>query len=107
MLPTQRTGSFGMFPTSSGDLPKKHLLTAWPLYWGRGMFSVRWEPRNIKTPWPESASELYLPSDRRLSAKLVPTFADRRCRVVSATDPYGRIVGFLDQEMGTQLLIII
>jgi hypothetical protein len=30
-----------------------------------------------KTPWPESASELYRPSDRRLSVKLVPTFADR------------------------------
>jgi hypothetical protein len=29
-------------------------------------------------------------SDRRMSAKLVPTFADRRCRVVSATDPHGR-----------------
>jgi hypothetical protein len=34
-----------------------------------------------------SASELYRPSDRRLLAKLVPTFADRGCRVVSATDP--------------------
>jgi hypothetical protein len=30
-----------------------------------------------QAPWPESASELYQPSDRRLSAKLVPTFADR------------------------------
>jgi hypothetical protein len=30
-----------------------------------------------KTPWPESASELYQPRDRRLSAKLLPTFADR------------------------------
>jgi hypothetical protein len=30
------------------------------------------------------------PSDRRLLAKLVPTFADRECRVVSATDPPGR-----------------
>jgi hypothetical protein len=30
-----------------------------------------------KTPWPESASELYRPSDRCLSAKLVQTFADR------------------------------
>jgi NADH:ubiquinone oxidoreductase subunit 5 (subunit L)/multisubunit Na+/H+ antiporter MnhA subunit len=30
-----------------------------------------------KTPWPASASELYRSSDRRLSAKLVPTFADR------------------------------
>jgi hypothetical protein len=30
-----------------------------------------------KTPWPYSTSELYRPSDRRLSAKLVPTFADK------------------------------
>jgi hypothetical protein len=29
-------------------------------------------------------------SDRRLSAKLVPTFADGGCCVVSATDPHGR-----------------
>jgi hypothetical protein len=28
--------------------------------------------------------------DRRMSAKLVPIFADRVCRVVSATDPHGR-----------------
>jgi hypothetical protein len=41
-------------------------------------------------PWPQSASKLYLHSDRRLSAKLVPTFADSGRRVVSATDPYGR-----------------
>jgi hypothetical protein len=27
--------------------------------------------------WPESASELYRPCDRRLSAKLVQNFADR------------------------------
>jgi hypothetical protein len=51
---------------------------------------------NKQTPWSESASELYRPSDRRLSAKLVPTFANRRCHVVSVTDPYGRILGFLD-----------
>jgi hypothetical protein len=38
----------------------------------------------------KSASELYRPSDRRLSAKFVPTFADRGCRVVSATVPPGR-----------------
>jgi hypothetical protein len=49
------------------------------------------------SPWPESASELYRPSDRRLSAKLVLTFADRGCRVVSVTDPYGHILGFLDR----------
>jgi hypothetical protein len=32
-----------------------------------------------------------------LSAKLVPTFAHRECRVVSATDPHGRILGSLDR----------
>jgi hypothetical protein len=40
----------------------------------------------------------YRSSHRRLSAKLVPTFADRRCRVVSTTDPHGRILGFLDRS---------
>jgi hypothetical protein len=47
------------------------------------------------TPWPESVSELYRPSDRHLLVKLVPTFSDRGCHVVSVTDPYGRILGFL------------
>jgi hypothetical protein len=50
------------------------------------------------TPWPEPASELYRPSDRLLSAKLVPTFVDRGCHVVSVTDPYGCILGFLDRS---------
>jgi hypothetical protein len=40
-----------------------------------------------QTQWPESSSELYRPSDRRLSEKLVSMFADRECRVVSAADP--------------------
>jgi hypothetical protein len=30
------------------------------------------------------------PSDRRMLVKIVPTFADRGCHVVSATDPYSR-----------------
>jgi hypothetical protein len=51
-----------------------------------------------KTPWSESASEVYRPSGRSLSAKLVPTFADRGCHVISVTDPYGRILGFLDRS---------
>jgi uncharacterized SAM-binding protein YcdF (DUF218 family) len=51
----------------------------------------------IITPWLLSASELYRPRDRRLSAKLVPTFATRGWHVVSVTDPYGRILGFLDR----------
>jgi hypothetical protein len=33
-------------------------------------------------------------SDRRLSAKPVPTFADRGCHVVSVTNPYCRILNF-------------
>jgi hypothetical protein len=52
---------------------------------------------NTTTPGPESASELYRPSDRHLSAKLVQMFADRVCHVVSVTDPYDRILGFLDR----------
>jgi hypothetical protein len=43
--------------------------------------------KKIKLPWPESASKLHRPSDRHLSAKLVPTFVDRGMHVVIATDP--------------------
>jgi hypothetical protein len=50
------------------------------------------------TPWLESAGELYRPSDLRLSAKLLPTIADRGCYVVSVTDPYGRNLAFLDRS---------
>jgi hypothetical protein len=40
-----------------------------------------------KTPWPESASELYRPSEHSLYAKSVLTFEDRGYYVVSVTDP--------------------
>jgi hypothetical protein len=53
---------------------------------------------NKRTPWSQSASELYRPSDHRLLAKLVPNFADRVCHVVSVTDPYGLILGFLNRN---------
>jgi hypothetical protein len=56
------------------------------------------------TPWPQSANELYLPSDRRLSVKLVPVSTDRGCLVVSATDSYGRILGILDRILSFILL---
>jgi hypothetical protein len=38
--------------------------------------------------------------------KLVPTFADRGCHVVSVTDPYGRILIFLDwgQSVWSELI---
>jgi hypothetical protein len=35
--------------------------------------------------------------DRLLSANLVPTFADRGTCVTITTDPYGRILDFLDR----------
>jgi hypothetical protein len=49
-------------------------------------------------PWPKTASELYRPSDRRLSENLVPTFADRGCRVVNVTDFNGSILGSLHRN---------
>jgi hypothetical protein len=49
-------------------------------------------------PWSESASELHRPSDRGLSAKWLPTVADRGCHVASVTDPYGHILGFQDRS---------
>jgi hypothetical protein len=42
-------------------------------------------------------SERTIPSDRRLSAKLEPTFADKGGHVASVMDPYGRILDFLDR----------
>jgi hypothetical protein len=43
--------------------------------------------------------ERTIPTERPLLfAKLVPTFADRGCHVVSVTDPYGRNFGFLDRS---------
>ena len=36
------------------------------------------ELMHFKTPWPQSASELYRQSGRRRSAKLVPTFCGQR-----------------------------
>jgi hypothetical protein len=51
-----------------------------------------------RNPWLESPSELHRPSDCRMSAKLVPTFADRECHVVTLTDPYDHILGFIDRS---------
>jgi hypothetical protein len=41
---------------------------------------------------------LYRPSDRRLSAKVSVSCTDRECHVVIVTDPYDRILGFLDRS---------
>jgi CBS-domain-containing membrane protein len=39
-----------------------------------------------------------IPTDSRLLAKLVPTFADKECHAISVTDLYGGILGFLDRS---------
>jgi hypothetical protein len=47
-------------------------------------------------------------TDRHLSTKLVLTFADRACRVVSVADSYGRDLGFLDRKkLSTEIQNII
>jgi hypothetical protein len=46
--------------------------------------------KSVKKLKVDSIYELYWPNDRRMSANLLPNFADRGCRVVSATDPHGR-----------------
>jgi hypothetical protein len=51
-----------------------------------------------QTPWPESANELFRSRDRRLLLKLLPTFEDIGSCVASVTDPYGRILGFIDRS---------
>jgi hypothetical protein len=43
-------------------------------------------------------SELYRLGDHHFSAKLAPIFVDRECHMVSTTDPYSCIIGFLDQS---------
>jgi hypothetical protein len=53
-------------------------------------YKLKEHEKKTKLRGLKSASELYRPSGRRLSAKLVQTFADRGYRVVSATDPRGR-----------------
>jgi hypothetical protein len=61
--------------------------------------SLQWNnEQNKQTPWPWSASELYRQRDRRFLAKLMTTFGDTGCRVVTATDPHCRILGFLDRS---------
>jgi hypothetical protein len=50
-------------------------------------------PINKQALWPYI---LHRQSDRRSSEKFVTTFADRGRCVFSTTDPYRRILGFLD-----------
>jgi hypothetical protein len=60
--------------------------------------SVREQVSNHKEPEAKLYFELYRPSYRRLSVKLVPAFADRRCHVVGRTDAHSHILDFLDRS---------
>jgi hypothetical protein len=63
-----------------------------------GSVSILCLYKTKQSPWSEFASELHRPSDHHLSAKWLPIFADRGFHVVSVTDPYGRILDFLDRN---------
>jgi hypothetical protein len=76
--------------------PECLLVKRMPLLNFHVVFYLLYKQTNKQIPWHESASELYQPSDRRLSAKLLPTFVDIEC-CVNTTDPYGRILDFLDR----------
>jgi hypothetical protein len=81
------------FPVQVGT----HCCSLTSRYPHRGTFSGR--KIIIITPWLYSASELDRPSDRRLFANLVLSFAEREgCCVVSAAEVYGRILGSQDRS---------
>jgi hypothetical protein len=103
--------SLGYNANFSDSTSKKELINGNPKALGRNreacrsvqipfsnVWCVRGKTKTKNTPWSESASELYQPSDRRLSAKWLPTFEDRGCHVVSVTDSYGRILGLVDRS---------
>jgi hypothetical protein len=81
-------------------------LEIWCLFWKNRYYSdvdmwnvvsIYWELNSVA--WVrERIIPTNRPSDRRLSAKLIPTFADIRCSVVGVTDFYGRILVFLDRS---------
>jgi hypothetical protein len=71
---------------------KVQILFGWRLFGSRTCFLVILKIllpklKELIYQWLQSASELYRPSDRRLSAKLMSTLADRGCHVVSVTNP--------------------
>jgi hypothetical protein len=74
--------------TAIGFYPEPDKSSPYSLfYFGKIDFNIIIPHRstNKQTPWLESVSEPCRPSESRLSAKLVPTFADIGCRVVSVT----------------------
>jgi hypothetical protein len=78
---------------ASGSVAKNSLCT-----WKTCLIMLYQQTKTKQTPWHESMSKLDRLKDRRLSGKLVPTFADRGFHMVSVTDPYRRTCGFLDRS---------
>jgi hypothetical protein len=68
------------------------------------MNTVVWGLSNVKKKKLRGLNPLANYSDRRLSAKLLPTFADRGWHVVSVTDPFSRILDFIDRMEAVTLL---
>jgi hypothetical protein len=92
------TTCFGPYGPSSGGIYTGQFLGAIYATTEQWVWNSSKTKQNKQTPWSESASKLYRSSDRRFSAKWLPTFADKGRHVVSVTDPYGRILGFLDRN---------
>jgi hypothetical protein len=67
--------------------------------WSHGVMQIK--PNSVA--W----GELYRPSDNRWSAKLVSTFEDRGCRVVSVTHPYGQTLHVMHFACVIELYCII
>jgi hypothetical protein len=80
------------FPFLVMGITLTNVLSPGPGYWSHDiiLFLVSYA---MPLQWTKS---VVLVRDSRLSAKLVPTFADRGCRMVSAGDAHGRILDYLD-----------
>jgi hypothetical protein len=80
-----------LLPTDGSSLSvESELSSAYDRYEFVRCAFVPWRCYNIKIELCKFS--------RQLGAKLVPTFAGRGCRVVSATDLHGRILGFVDRS---------
>jgi hypothetical protein len=66
--------------------------------WVHGLFKIT---RKYKKKSMVCVSERTIPTEQSPLVGEVITnfFADRGCHVVSVTDPYGRILGFLDRSL--------
>jgi hypothetical protein len=58
-----------------------------------------WNSQQVKKNSMVWVRERTVPTERPpLVGEAIANFADRECHVVSVTDPYGRILGYLDRS---------